>query len=428
MRMSLKISILSRDSSEKLMAESISNTHRLGLVFQPLRLQGRGRHLPLLVLWITQFTASIAALALPPFYAVMVPHLYPNAPSWFAALVFAAPLATGAVLAPFWGKLGDKYGRLPVLVRAHLGLGITALWAANAKSAPEFLIALVFQGGLGGAYSAGRALLLEKIKSEQRAAALHAFELAPRIALVLGPVGASFVEGGSLDLFRWFAPVSFASALTLLISFRGTQPKLNPTKKPSDGSLNRFLPLKISLFSLHWGGAILAPYSIAWTLSQMETPAKGASLTSATLLHLLPSGLFLLSGFISPQFWENRFREASLRVLTQTLFFQALMLAAASASTSWLFLWSTRVGYALFFVYNWLCVHALLAKRISDDQLGRGMGELDAIQRYSALSGAAVAAFLWTWIPHGAFPVAAALFSIFPPILLLLLEKRVESC
>lgn len=43
----------------------------------------------------------------------------------WSGVAFSATFITAGLIAPVWGKLGDKYGRKSMLVRASLGMAVT---------------------------------------------------------------------------------------------------------------------------------------------------------------------------------------------------------------------------------------------------------------------------------------------------------------
>jgi MFS family permease len=99
------------------------------------------------------FVASFAALGLPPYFTEMLPELGDPTARW-AGLLYVVPTVFGGLGAPLWGRLGDRFGRKRLLLRAQLGLALAFLLAGWADSLPVFTAALVLQGVLGGTFAA----------------------------------------------------------------------------------------------------------------------------------------------------------------------------------------------------------------------------------------------------------------------------------
>ena len=346
------------------------------------------------ILWITQFIAALITLALPPFFALFLPKAFPGTPSWFAAIAFAAPLACGAIMAPLWGKLADRYGRLPMLVRAHLGLAFALYFTASSTHAWEFLAGLVIQGSLGGTYAASRAFLLEKIPPSGRKAALEKLENAPRIALLIGPLLASALGESQLkpSLFFYLLPLPIFSVL-LLLQIRNAPTaiakpnKSSPSELPPCGA--EFKLAKVALFTLFLGGGILAPFAVVWTLARVPH----LPISWATFFALLPNLVFSAATIFTRPFDKLPWRLGP-GLTAQALSMMLLVLFSTALSQ-----FLSRLLYSVFFVMNWRAIHAWIIGKIPQHELGRRTGELDAIQRWASLCGGGIAAFLWWAMP-----------------------------
>ena len=88
------------------------------------------------------FVASFAALGLPPYLTEILPGLGDRHARW-AGVLYVVPTVFGALGAPLWGRLADRYGRKRLLLRAQLGLAVAFLLAGWADSLATFTVALV---------------------------------------------------------------------------------------------------------------------------------------------------------------------------------------------------------------------------------------------------------------------------------------------
>ncbi|MFI9004244.1 MFS transporter [Streptomyces sp. NPDC053541] len=144
------------------------------------------------------FVASFAALGLPPFLTAILPELGDPAARW-AGVLYVVPTVFGAVGAPFWGRLADRYGRKRLLLRAQLGLAVSFLLAGWADSIFTFTAALVLQGVLGGTFAASNGYLGAALEGPALSKALTLMQGAARAALVFAPI----VVG---SLSPWLSP------------------------------------------------------------------------------------------------------------------------------------------------------------------------------------------------------------------------------
>ncbi|WP_430297592.1 MFS transporter [Sinomonas sp. B1-1] len=138
--------------------------------------------------------SAFAALGLPPYLGVLLPQLGDPAASW-AGVLYVVPTLCTALSASLWGRLADRVGPKPLLVRAQLGLAAAFGLAAIAQDLPTLVAALVAQGVLGGTYSASTAYLASGLEGERLSRALALMQGSARTALVAAPVLAGLLSG-----------------------------------------------------------------------------------------------------------------------------------------------------------------------------------------------------------------------------------------
>ncbi|WP_246103404.1 MFS transporter [Streptomyces piniterrae] len=154
------------------------------------------------------FVASFAALGLPPYLTEILPELGDEAARW-AGLLYIVPTIFGAVGAPLWGRLADRFGRKRLLLRAQLGLAAAFLLAGWADSLVTFAAALVLQGVLGGTFSASNGYLGAALEGGALSRALTLMQGSARAALVFAPI----VVGA---LTPWLSPHRQYALMALL--------------------------------------------------------------------------------------------------------------------------------------------------------------------------------------------------------------------
>ncbi|AJT68736.3 hypothetical protein T261_7134 [Streptomyces lydicus] len=133
------------------------------------------------------FVASFAALGLPPYLTEILPELGDGAARW-AGLLYIVPTIFGAIGAPLWGRLADRFGRKRLLLRAQLGLAAAFLLAGWADSLGTFAAALVLQGVLGGTFAASNGYLGAALEGGALSRALTVMQGSARAALVFAPI------------------------------------------------------------------------------------------------------------------------------------------------------------------------------------------------------------------------------------------------
>lgn len=75
------------------------------------------------VLWIGVFFVSASFSMVIPFLPIFLLQIgvHDHTEVW-SGLLFSAAFFAGAIASPFWGRVADKYGRKPLLIRAGFAL------------------------------------------------------------------------------------------------------------------------------------------------------------------------------------------------------------------------------------------------------------------------------------------------------------------
>jgi MFS family permease len=108
------------------------------------------------------FTTIIAMTLLLPFLPLYVEQLGASghaAISQWSGVAYGATFFSAAFTAPLWGRLGDRYGRKLMLIRASLGMAVAMTLLGMAQSVWQ-LVALRLLAGLLGGYASGSMILV----------------------------------------------------------------------------------------------------------------------------------------------------------------------------------------------------------------------------------------------------------------------------
>ncbi|MFN7147105.1 MAG: MFS transporter, partial [Myxococcota bacterium] len=110
-------------------------------------------------------------------------------------LAFGVGVGVSAVVAPWWGALGDRYGKRAMLLRAAGGLALSQLLLAAADAPAEVVVGRVVQGALSGSMPA--VMALGRALPGERTARFGKLESANAAGGLAGPViGAALVWVG----------------------------------------------------------------------------------------------------------------------------------------------------------------------------------------------------------------------------------------
>jgi MFS family permease len=116
-------------------------------------------------LWVCVFgslTTIIAMTLLLPFLPLYVEQLgvtnHAAIVQW-SGVAYGATFLTAAFTAPLWGRLGDRYGRKLMLIRASLGMAVAMSLIGLSQNVYQ-LVGLRLLAGLLGGYSSGSMVLM----------------------------------------------------------------------------------------------------------------------------------------------------------------------------------------------------------------------------------------------------------------------------
>lgn len=236
------------------------------------------------------FVASFAALGLPPYLTAILPALGDQRGQW-AGLLYIVPTVFSALGAPLWGRLADRFGRKPLLLRAQLGLSVSFLLAGAAGSLWAFALALVLQGFLGGTFAATNGYLAAALEGPGLSGALTLMQGSARAALVAAPVlvGAlsAWMSPQRQYLLMAVLPLAAAALLARLPEPAG-RPAAGPSARRS--APVPLWPLYTVEFTFVFATIISFPYLIA--LVSQRLPTVGP--TTEGLLFALPHLCYLL--------------------------------------------------------------------------------------------------------------------------------------
>lgn len=184
----------------------------------------------LMVCLFGSFTTIIAMTLLLPYLPLYVEHLGVHgqgAIARWSGFAYAATFFTAALSAPLWGRLGDRYGRKSMLVRASIGMAVTTA-ALGLVQNVEQLLALRLIVGLAGGYASGSTILVAAQSPKARSAwALGVLSIGTMTGNIVGPL-----VGGWVPALIGIRATFFASGALIAVAAVGTVAFLKEDRRP----------------------------------------------------------------------------------------------------------------------------------------------------------------------------------------------------
>lgn len=171
----------------------------------------------LFVLSISVFIAGIAFSEVMPFlplYIATLGHFSHQALNMWSGLVFSGIYFVSAVTSPWWGKLADKKGRKPMILRASLGMALVLAAMGLVTNVWQLFLLRMLQGIFAGFVSNSNALIATEVPKEHAGKALGTMSSAFTAGNLLGP----FVGGILASTFS-YRFTFLVTGLLLLVAF-----------------------------------------------------------------------------------------------------------------------------------------------------------------------------------------------------------------
>jgi MFS transporter, DHA1 family, multidrug resistance protein len=249
-----------------------------------LRVNGR---LSFIVLLISQLAATMGFTFVLPFMPIYVQALGvedPGSAAAWAGVINSSTAVTMALAAPLWGRLGDRVGLKPMLLRATIA-GSLLLGLMGLVGSPWQLLALkTLQGCITGTVAAATVLVSATAPPNRAGERLGTLQMVIFVAAAAGP----FFGGAFADLVGIRASFGVTAALlaasAVLISFwvKEERPEEEEAEESdeAEGPLphRRLAPTLLALFVVQVAIMSAAPALPGFLSTLMEEPVRVATL------------------------------------------------------------------------------------------------------------------------------------------------------
>ncbi|MET1248512.1 MFS transporter [Sporolactobacillus sp. STCC-11] len=138
----------------------------------------------------------------------------------YSALVFSSTYLTALFLSPLWGKIGDRFGRKPILLLSALGAALTIGAFALVTNVWGLISLRLLQGAFAGYFSNTNALLAAEVPKDKSGYALGTLATGFITGSLLGPLIGG-VTGSLLGYRLTFLITSFLLMIVFLINLFG---------------------------------------------------------------------------------------------------------------------------------------------------------------------------------------------------------------
>ena len=171
----------------------------------------------LFVLSIAVFIAGIAFSEIMPFLSLYINTLgnfSHQQLNFWSGIVYSGTFIVSAVVSPWWGKLADKKGRKPMILRAGIGMSVVIACMGLVQNDWQLLLLRMLQGVFAGFISNSNALVATETPKTNSGQALGTIASATTAGTLLGPL----VGGALTSIFSYRITFMITGGLLLLCS------------------------------------------------------------------------------------------------------------------------------------------------------------------------------------------------------------------
>ncbi|GGG68252.1 MFS transporter [Paenibacillus radicis (ex Gao et al. 2016)] len=356
------------------------------------------------ILWGGRFLTSMGLTGISPFIPFYLENMKAGTTAdilLWTGLSLSAPAVSYALLTPFWGKLGDRWSRKWMVVRALLGLALSMFLMAVAQTPFQFFLFRLCQGAFGGISDASSAFVGTHAPHKEQGVALGRLERASALGLLAGPLL------GSLCVSTWGSrPLLFiTAALTGLLGVIAASILTDKDEKrtkasaiKSTGVIPAFLSLVRQPLVRRFVAAGMLFKLVDFSIFAIFTPfireLFHSPASSATIVGLLLA-VSSLGELIGAPWWGRRNDRNRLeRNLVIAGVLCALCLAAQTVPLG--IVWLLLIRFLQGFFYSALLQTVMLAVLRSSSSSDRGVrvGATNSLLMIGQISGPTIGLYL----------------------------------
>lgn len=266
----------------------------------------------LYVLWGTQFLVMMGMnMVIPflPFYIRQLGITNPDEVARWSGIVFAGTFMTSFIATPFWGKMGDKYGKKLMVVRALFGLGLSQIFIGFSQDVYQLFAFRLVQGAISGFIAAALALVSTSTPRDRIGYALGVLQSATAGGTMIGPAIGGFLADmiGYREIFFITATLCVAGGFIVIKLVHEREQPGDVSESPSVLQNFRFMAtnrqlriIAITIILSQMASLMIEPLFALFVETFKATTTYISTYTGVTIAI---SGIFMV---ISSPWWGKR--------------------------------------------------------------------------------------------------------------------------
>ncbi|RAV20493.1 MFS transporter [Paenibacillus contaminans] len=359
----------------------------------------------LFILWVGCFLVSMAYSVSIPFMSIFLQDdlgVDNHLEAW-TGVIFAITFLAGALIAPFWGSLADKYGRKPMMLRAGICLSACYFLYYVVSNPYELIAVRIVEGLLAGYIPSAVAMVATNTPEKHLGYALGTISTASAAATIIGPLLGGVVSHyvGPRDTFMLSGCMVFVAFVIALLWVKEPSLKKSEAKRSSV-----FQDFKVAAANRTLMGALLIVFITSTSIMIIEPlltiyVLKLGSSQSSASLH---AGIIFSAVGFATLIAAPRWGRLGTRIGYEKVLFIGLIGGGVGNLLQILFhdlvgFGSLRFAYGLFFAAVFPALNAFIAKNTDPDFRSRAFSLNQSANQMGLLLGPLIGGVAATQIP-----------------------------
>lgn len=145
----------------------------------------------LFIMWFANFFISASLSMIMPFLSLYISSFgilsEREVQSW-SGIIFGVTFVTAFICSPFWGKIGDRYGRKLILIISSFGMGVSILLLGFTENVWQLFMLRVFMGIFTGFIGISQAFISTQTPSHIAGRVLGTLQTGSITGMLFGPM------------------------------------------------------------------------------------------------------------------------------------------------------------------------------------------------------------------------------------------------
>ncbi|MCI3922260.1 MFS transporter [Paenibacillus sp. TRM 82003] len=295
----------------------------------------------------------------------------------WAGVVHSSAFLVGAIMAPLWGKVADRYGRKKMVIRAGLSLAIIYALIAFVRNPWELVVVRMLHGFVGGFVPASMAIVAGVAPKEKMGWSLGMMQAGTMAGGILGPLfgGALSAWFGYRTSFIVAGAVIFVATIAVIFTVREGRPATQGKRTTLREDLlavarNKTLrTLLLILVGFQMSYNMIQPL-LTLHIAELQGGVEGAALSAGIVFALIG-----IAGIVASPLWGRAGESKGyVRILTVCLLGAGAVVSTQYAIYDlWLFT-AVQFLFGLFMAGIAPTVNTLMVNHTAAEFRGRSFG------------------------------------------------------